>query len=68
MRKQIFGTKSYGDEEAMGYDRVNDLAQELYDEIAKTLVPSRETSLALTNVEQALMWADKSIRVNGVTL
>lgn len=68
MRKQIFGTKSYGDEEVMGYDRVNDLAQELYDEIAKTLVPSRETSLALTNVEQALMWADKSIRVNGVTL
>lgn len=42
-------------------------ARELESCIRLWLKPSRETSLALTNLEQAMMWANKSIRNNGVT-
>lgn len=66
MRKPIFGKSTYNDEEALAYGNLNDLAEELGEEFEKLLVPSRESSLAMTNLEQALMWASKSIRVNGV--
>lgn len=35
--------------------------------ISLWLKPSRETSLALTDVEQAVMWAKRSIEKNGVS-
>lgn len=66
MRKPIFGKSTYDDEEALAYSNLNDLAEELGEEFENLLVPSRESSLAMTNLEQALMWASKSIRVNGV--
>lgn len=38
--------------------------KEAYTAVELLCPPSRERSLALTNVEQALMWAIKSIAVN----
>ena len=67
MRKRFDGTTN-GDDESMVNENIHELAEELYAEIAKYLVPSRETSLAITNLEQAMMWADKSISMNGVAI
>ena len=40
---------------------------ELMEEIfCKYLVPSRETSLARTKLEECVMWANKSIARNGL--
>lgn len=39
---------------------------EIMDEIfEEKLVPSRETSLAKTKLEEAVMWANKSIALHG---
>lgn len=46
--------------------RVVELARELDSEIRLTLMPSRETSLVITKLEEAIMWANRSISVNGV--
>lgn len=48
------------------YDACVRAARELESCILLRLKPSRETSLVITNLEQAMMWADKSIRNNGV--
>lgn len=39
-------------------------AKELADLIITDCPPSREASLALTNVQQAVMWANASIAIN----
>lgn len=41
-------------------------ARELESDLRLRLMPSRETSLALTKLEEAMMWASRSIRNNGV--
>ena len=43
------------------YDSLRELASELEDLIEKICPQSRETSLALTHLEQSIMWANKSI-------
>lgn len=48
-------------------DAIIDAATGLESEIMLWLHPSRETSLALTKLEEAVMWANKSIAKNGVT-
>lgn len=40
---------------------LKDKAQELFDMIEITKVKSREMSLAITNLEQAMMWCTKAI-------
>jgi hypothetical protein len=40
---------------------LKDKAQELFDMIEITGVKSREMSLAVTNLEQAMMWCTKAI-------
>lgn len=40
---------------------LKDKAQELYDMIEITKIKSREMSLAITNLEQAMMWCTKAI-------
>lgn len=41
-------------------------ADSLYTTLDDFLAPSRETSLAKTKLEEAVMWAKKSIVINGV--
>lgn len=48
-------------------DAVIDAATSLESELMLWLRQSRETSLALTKLEEAVMWANKSIAKNGVT-
>lgn len=42
------------------------LTADLFEDLLGRTESSRETSLALTNLEQAVMWAIKSIAVNGL--
>lgn len=48
------------------YESVRVAAQDLESEIVMLLMPSRETSLAITKLEEVVMWANKSIGINGV--
>lgn len=48
-------------------DAVIDAATSLESELMLWLRPSRETSLALTKLEETVLWANKSIAKNGVT-
>lgn len=41
-------------------------ARELESAYATLLNPSRETSLAMTRLEESVMWADTSVAVSGV--
>ena len=47
-------------------DSVSDAAERFERAIRASLVPSRETSLALARLEEAVMWAERSASVNGV--
>lgn len=60
-------SRDLGAAEKNAYDACTRAARELESCILLWLRPSRETSLAITNLEQAMMWADKSIMNNGVT-
>lgn len=43
------------------YEAIRDKGHELAALIAKTAPPSREQSLALTKIEEAVMWANAAI-------
>lgn len=49
------------------YRAISEKAGMLEDAILLWLNDSRETSLAMTNIEQAVMWAERSIAKNGVS-
>lgn len=49
------------------YRAISEKASLLEDEIRLWLKESRETSLAMTSLEQAVMWAERSIVKNGVS-
>ena len=44
-------------------DGYRDVAKIFRDSLMKTLPPSRERSLALTHIEEALMWSCKAVFV-----
>jgi len=46
------------------YSYLRDRAKDLAAEISRYCPPSRETSLALTNLEQAVFWANAAIARN----
>lgn len=46
------------------YQELRDGAKELAKKIEVHCPASRETSLALTNLQQAIMWANASIAIN----
>ena len=46
------------------YEELRDKGRELADKIAAQCPPSRERSLAITKVEEAIMWANASIARN----
>ena len=45
---------------------IRDSAEELEAIIALRCAPSREKSLAMTKLEECIMWANKSLALNGV--
>ncbi len=46
------------------YSRIRNLARELAHSINEACPESREKSLALTNLQQSVMWANASIAIN----
>ena len=52
------------DDQGNRYVRMRDMAKELAEFIATMTPESREQSLALTNLEQAVMWANAAIARN----
>ena len=46
------------------YEELRNKAKEIALRIMNLCPPSRERSLALTNLEQAIMWANASIAIN----
>jgi hypothetical protein len=46
------------------YERIRAKARELAELYLIDTPPSREQSIALTNLEQSVMWANKAIAVN----
>jgi hypothetical protein len=53
----------FGDQ-AQRYERIRAKARELATEFQACIPPSREASLAFTNLQQAVMWANASIAIN----
>lgn len=53
------------DDQPAKYEAIRNKAHELAELIQEVCPASREQSLALTNVEQATMWANASIARNG---
>jgi hypothetical protein len=46
------------------YEKIRDMAKDMAWFICEQCPPSRERSLAITNLEQAVMWANASIARN----
>lgn len=49
------------------YEEIRNVAKQLAFTIQEACPESREKSLALTNLQQAVMWANASIAINEVT-
>ena len=66
-QEQIENTFTYhapkGDQTTR-YQSIRDCAKELAHNIERNCPDSREKSLALTNLQQAVMWANASIAIN----
>lgn len=66
-KEQIDNTFTYhapkGDQTTR-YQSIRECAKELAHNIARNCPDSREKSLALTNLQQAVMWANASIAIN----
>lgn len=62
-----FRTTEFTTTQSSASDAIIDAATSLESELMLWLRPSRETSLALTKLEETVMWANKSIAKNGVT-
>lgn len=66
-RKELDNSYTYHapkDDQADRYVIIRDTAKELAMVIIQACPPSRERSVALTNLEQAVMWANKAIACN----
>lgn len=57
---KAFAKKQLTDEQKSGFSKHDELGSILMDHF-DSLTPSRELSLAKTNLEQAIFWANKSI-------
>ncbi len=55
--------KPFGNQTAR-YETLREKAKELADIIEQACPESREKSLAFTNLQQAIMWANASIAIN----
>lgn len=64
--KLNFDSRKFTEMEMDANDSIVAAARDLESEITLLLMPCRETSLALTKLEEAVMWAKKSINIAGV--
>lgn len=63
----MFKTVEFTTAQNSASNAVIDAATDLESELMLWLRQSRETSLALTKLEETVLWANKSIAKNGVT-
>lgn len=52
------------DDQPMRYENLRNLAKELAVKILESTPSSREQSLAITKLEESIMWANKAIACN----
>ena len=62
--ENIFTYHAANADQAERYQRIREWAKELATIINRDCPESREKSLALTNLQQAIMWANASIAIN----
>lgn len=62
---EIFKRHYMGDDEIEDSDSIRNAAEELEGIIALRCKPSREKSLAMTKLEECVMWANKSLALHG---
>ena len=62
---EIFKRHYMGDDEIEDSDSIRNAAEELEGIIALRCKPSREKSLAMTKLEECVMWANKSLAIHG---
>ena len=55
--------KPFGNQ-AIRYEELRKKARELAEKVIMDCPDSREKSLAITNIQQAIMWANASIAIN----
>jgi hypothetical protein len=60
----IFTYHAPRNDQPQRYIALREKAKELADLIQRSTPPSREQSVALTNVQQAVMWANAAIAIN----
>ena len=63
---ETFEYHKFDDDQLELSQMIKDSAEELEANIALYCVPSREKSLAITRLEECVMWANKSIALCGV--
>ena len=63
---ETFKHHEFNDEQNTCSDVIRSTAELLESRFHDYLVNSREKSLAITNLEQAIMWANKCIAIHGV--
>lgn len=63
---ETFKHHEFDDDQIETSELIRDSAEELEATIAMWCVPSREKSLALTKLEECVMWANKAIALHGV--
>ena len=61
-----FKRHEFNSEMTIQSEAIRNIAEDLEAEIALFLLPSREKSLALTKLEECVMWANKAIAVYGI--
>lgn len=61
-----FDSADYTNEERAARDNIVGLAKRLERYLMVNLPASRESSLALTRLEESVMWACKAVYINGV--
>lgn len=62
---EIFKRHYMGDDEIEDSDSIRNAAEELEGIIALRCKPSREKSLAMTKLEECVMWANKALALHG---
>ena len=65
MMSEIFKRHYMGDDEIEDSDSIRNAAEELEGIIALRCKPSREKSLAMTKLEECVMWANKALALHG---
>ena len=63
---ETFKHHEFDDAQSKESDAIREVAEDLESAIVLRCVPSREKSLALTKLEECIMWANKALALHGV--